>query len=218
LTYGEIIMKRPHLLGVLCTVAFNLFTLNASAGTFNVISGTFEVFDTSGVPIDGVTLLLGNGVLIEGAYNGDAASISTNPLATYAGFETALFFGNPGTPIDFYYAPSGVFDGPGNPTYSAPTIDFIAMTADMTSIFANWNSDPSISYVGEFNVGGIAGITALGPYSWELSWSHIQTDGPFTGLTTKMTMVVSQVPLPAAVWFFGSGLLGLIGVARRKKQ
>ncbi len=29
--------------------------------------------------------------------------------------------------------------------------------------------------------------------------------------------VVSAVPVPAAVWLFGSGLLGLIGVARRKR-
>jgi hypothetical protein len=28
---------------------------------------------------------------------------------------------------------------------------------------------------------------------------------------------VGEVPVPAAVWLFGSGLLGLIGVARRKK-
>lgn len=30
-------------------------------------------------------------------------------------------------------------------------------------------------------------------------------------------MNVSQVPLPAAVWLFGSGLIGLVGMARRKK-
>jgi len=28
---------------------------------------------------------------------------------------------------------------------------------------------------------------------------------------------ITQVPVPAAVWLFGSGLLGLIGIARRKK-
>jgi hypothetical protein len=28
---------------------------------------------------------------------------------------------------------------------------------------------------------------------------------------------VSTVPVPAAAWLFGSGLLGLVGVARRKK-
>ena len=26
------------------------------------------------------------------------------------------------------------------------------------------------------------------------------------------------IPVPAAVWLFGSGLLGLVGVARRRKQ
>jgi len=29
--------------------------------------------------------------------------------------------------------------------------------------------------------------------------------------------VISAVPIPAAVWLFGSGLLGLAGIARRKK-
>ena len=30
-------------------------------------------------------------------------------------------------------------------------------------------------------------------------------------------LTTSAVPVPAAVWLFGSGLIGLIGVARRKK-
>lgn len=51
------------------------------------------------------------------------------------------------------------------------------------------------------------------------------TEGPFpgtkgyfdigTGNSIHITSV-SPVPVPAAVWLFGSGLLGLIGVARRK--
>ncbi len=28
----------------------------------------------------------------------------------------------------------------------------------------------------------------------------------------------SAVPIPAAAWLFGSGLLGLVGIARRKSQ
>ena len=51
-------------------------------------------------------------------------------------------------------------------------------------------------------------------------------DGPFQGfnanfdaqsLTITSYTPVGVVPVPAAVWLFGSGLLGLVGVARRKK-
>jgi hypothetical protein len=34
---------------------------------------------------------------------------------------------------------------------------------------------------------------------------------------TDWGMRISAVPVPAAVWLFGSGLIGLIGIARRKK-
>lgn len=35
----------------------------------------------------------------------------------------------------------------------------------------------------------------------------------------KQTQIsgLTAIPVPAALWLFGSGLLGLIGVARRKK-
>jgi hypothetical protein len=35
--------------------------------------------------------------------------------------------------------------------------------------------------------------------------------------TTSELVQVSAVPIPPAVWLFGSGLLGLVGMARRKK-
>ena len=34
----------------------------------------------------------------------------------------------------------------------------------------------------------------------------------------ELRAFATPVPVPAAVWLFGSGLLGLIGVARRKKK
>ncbi len=48
------------------------------------------------------------------------------------------------------------------------------------------------------------------------------TDATWTLSTTSMTSysmsvsTVTVVPVPAAVWLFGSGLIGLVGVARRK--
>lgn len=42
-------------------------------------------------------------------------------------------------------------------------------------------------------------------------------EGTFNGDNLKAKVgAVSVVPVPAAVWLFGSGLLGLVGVARRK--
>jgi len=44
-------------------------------------------------------------------------------------------------------------------------------------------------------------------------------DGPFIGFNANFNVSnVSPVPVPAAVWLMGSGLLGLVGVARRKKH
>ena len=44
-------------------------------------------------------------------------------------------------------------------------------------------------------------------------------DGPFTGFNANFNIrpEVSAVPVPAAAWLFGSGLIGLVGLARRKQ-
>jgi hypothetical protein len=34
----------------------------------------------------------------------------------------------------------------------------------------------------------------------------------------SVSVAPQVVPVPAAVWLFGSGLLGLVGIARRKKK
>jgi hypothetical protein len=53
------------------------------------------------------------------------------------------------------------------------------------------------------------GGTLIDSITWVLS----PTASPFSVDNIRL----SAVPVPAAVWLFGSGLIGLIGVARRKK-
>ena len=62
---------------------------------------------------------------------------------------------------------------------------------------ANWLPDSS--------------ITALGANAYRVAF--------ITGnnVTEVDVQIVSAIPVPAAVWLFGSGLLGLVGIARRKK-
>ncbi len=58
-------------------------------------------------------------------------------------------------------------------------------------------------------IDGVPNITAFSNAEWMVN--------PNTG-TVSYVGQVSAVPVPAAVWLFGSGMLGLVGIARRRKQ
>lgn len=65
----------------------------------------------------------------------------------------------------------------------------------------DYASDINYSYAFNFEIGDQF-LSAVGTYSYV--WAVYDGD-------------VNAVPIPAAVWLFGTGLIGLIGVARRKK-
>ena len=47
------------------------------------------------------------------------------------------------------------------------------------------------------------------------------TAGPFAGFSPFFSINTdysAPIPIPAAAWLFGSGLLGLVGVARRRRK
>lgn len=62
----------------------------------------------------------------------------------------------------------------------------------------------------DFNLFGAPG-GGLGPY---LSVARFQSTGP----DQNGSDLVGAVPVPAAVWLFGSGLIGLVGIAARRKR
>jgi len=64
--------------------------------------------------------------------------------------------------------------------------------------------------IDEFNpIDGQPIVTAFSNAEWMVN--------PTSG-TVSYVGEVSAVPVPAAVWLFGSGLLGLVGIGRRRKQ
>lgn len=93
---------------------------------------------------------------------------------------------------------------------------------------SNKNIDVSVLWSPNAMFGGNQGLS--GTTIWNASSVDGNGDGimgipmnpggPFQGFSANFNLqgiTPSAVPLPAAVWLLGSGLLGLVGVARRKK-
>lgn len=72
----------------------------------------------------------------------------------------------------------------------------------------------------------VASILSRGPQSSAFFLADLYSNTPYalrtafnfntSGLTANATSSISAVPIPAAVWLFGSGLVGLMALARRK--
>jgi hypothetical protein len=176
----------------------------AQAATWQVLGGTvfvpadpvasspaFSAILTPGVP----------GTLVEGSYQGtDEILASLMVVSPDPNFSWNYR-------MDFYTSP---FSYTGQPT-PPPSVDLTAGTADLTSFNINWYE------IGFESLGAThVPITANTDGSYHLTW---QLTGGFspTG-TATMTMDIAPVPVPAAVWLLGSGLLGLIGMSRRPRR
>ena len=111
---------------------------------------------------------------------------------------------------------SFIFTDPNGWTPPAPSsIDWdIAFPAPFpeghSQVVAYWLGAESASPI-------LAGETGFSGF-----WTDVIPDGEWPGIGldvngNSIRMGVSSIPLPPALWLFGSGLLGLIGIARRKK-
>lgn len=125
---------------------------------------------------------------------------------------TAFTIVTTGDPVDipdvsFSLASTGMFDG---------AQGFFSGTFDAGSLLSGTFSSLYVLSLGGANgqFGGDVVYTG-GTLMGNLTGGRIE--GTFTGssLVAKLGSV-AVVPVPAAAWLFGSGLIGLIGIARRK--
>ena len=184
--------------------ALMLATGASQAATYDILGGTFFMEFVTPAP---VVLTPGTpGVISDG--DNDIGGPETGAGEGSLFFNTFDFF-LPGAAVSMYLSSTS-----GGGPNAAVSID-TAGSSDLSAWTAFWNGT-------EFNQGGAASSTDNGDGSFKLSWSSFIVGGPFDGFTGSWTMDVKEqagvVPVPAAVWLFGSGLLGLIGIARRRKS
>ena len=162
-----------------------------------------------------------------GSYDG-SAPLTTGTEADYAPISIATFaFGFFG-PVAVYTAET---DGL-NSGFATPTGDIAAntLTLDLSSWTAYWNgtsfnqgssSDlaPNTVCVGAACSSAIVTTFDSVTGDFTATWDAVVVGGAFNGqlASWSVTGTASAVPVPAAVWLFGTGLLGLAGIARRRK-
>ena len=160
----------------------------------------------------------------------------TNAAVVMPALDIALFPGDGGAFL------SGT---PDNPDFNIDATAFVIVTDNIgTSIdipnqaFTLHGTFDGTFFVGSFEVAGglltgtftdllVTRTSATSPFSFEANLTYLtgSLKGGLTGgrlegigdtvnLGAKLGPVV--VPVPAAAWLFGSGLIGLIGIARRK--
>lgn len=78
---------------------------------------------------------------------------------------------------------------------------------------------PGLTYIGhEANLGGLSSITkafSLDAGQYSIVFGGNPPAGT-PGVSVAYQATLATVPVPAAVWLFGSGLAGLVGLARRR--
>jgi hypothetical protein len=186
--------------------------VNDGPNTNAISSWTIGVGSASGLITNGgrleSTLFVDPGVgLVSAGVAGATTGLTGGPTVD---FQNGLGGAFPTDPVPTWGPCLG--SGPAGVQCSDGQADLLPSSIQVT----NWQETPS----------GTSGGIALLDAGWSSSIIWFSSPfGPISGFTsiqdggTAMTGIVPVpgIPVPAAVWLFGSGLLGLVGVARRKK-
>lgn len=114
-----------------------------------------------------------------------------------------------------FFDPSGNTTQMGSVTFDSAIFGIITSTSNLAAsdFLINTGVDCLNPAARGLEAGDIVTISGLNTIS--VGW-FASTPGDYIRVLTDFSPA-AVVPVPAAVWFFPSGLLGLIGVAKRKK-
>ena len=204
-----------------------MMSASSVASAVNVTSWTLTDFDSDGLGNDFAFYSAPTGNSLN-AFDGDVNGGVINMGTTMApgSFSTGFDFGGQGQFIPGVYDNgSGDVGVVADITGGVLTFSSLDFGGDFNGTFFELAPDILAPGNGGFNSGYYTEVTDLGGGDYGVVVRYV---GTITGTGTSFdnfqsnwrlegVMSTSAVPVPAAVWLFGSGLLGLAGVARRRK-
>jgi len=236
---------KLHLLRTLCasTIIFTSVSAEAVPVTINTtatlqdVTGSYIGSLSTGQSVDGL--------FIYDVDEGNASSANTTP-GTVPGHEFTSFYEFSGAPYDVSISGSS-FSFSSAPPVGVVVNNDLALVADDTNglipdgtydwieILGSTASDVAGPYTpgnGQewtlaifaddanwFSDGSVIPDSFPASYTALLVGFDYDSSGNEIGavFATVDSLTVSAVPVPAAIWLFGSGLVGMVGMARRKK-
>lgn len=196
----------------------NVHDLVVAGGTGNVSITAKQVATTDRLPAFTIWSRTSGSGLATGAHQfnqvlgpNDTHAPNINSFMGTAGVDHILGYGNAGAPFTNQAGNAighgNIFDANGGQT-GTPANPHVAATGSTWS----WGTDANgLAYV-TLNFVGLQSGTYL-IYSGGSDYNN--TSGKTTG---GLTLTATVVPVPAAVWLFGSALAGLVGWSRRRPQ
>lgn len=206
----EIQMKKSHLIGASCAAALSLISMSSYAATLNIQENGAGTADD---------ILLGVNDLIVGGTTYNVTFRDTTCAAVYNGCVTGnLDFTN----IDdakaanvalFNAIDNTYFDTRPGQVGNLSNTNYLTLMIPYEVFIPTWDSESLRSRYIAMNVRS----NGSGEAQYQ-SGEDALIDWDGTNFRTFADFQVTTVPVPAAVWLFGSGLIGLAGIARRKKS
>lgn len=114
---------------------------------------------------------------------------------------------------DGYLAATSLTTLCGTSTCRDTTIFNSGVLADTGGALSLWNMGGSLNLA---NVAGWGSDTEVRLTIQNNLTTETLASGEIAFIQKKFSISIPQVPVPAAVWLFASGLIGLVGMARRK--
>lgn len=190
-----------------------LSSLSGSSSTLDFESQSSDSLVNSGDTLGGITfsynigpppvdMMVTNDFLTTSGSNYLGLDDAGNFNLFIAGDSFTMTFDTPQNAIGLYLVS-------GDPLYAGDAII-------STSVGSALNSDVVNIDLGDGGLAYYIGLTSDTAFSSATLQFDAAAEGAFLYSVDDIT--VSAVPVPAAVWLFGSGLIGLVGFSKRRKK